>query len=185
MPVKIHNKEYFTVAERIKMFRAEYPEYGVLTELLQVDDTRVVVQATIRDKDGFTLSQGLAEEQWATSRITKTSAVEVCETSAVGRALAFYKYAGDEIASADEVANAVGGTVTDKIVDAFDSQKSKVWELQNRLGIHKKEAKADLIDIIGKDTSKFTEKDWDKCIEVYTDKLDSNDPANDFERHTA
>ena len=39
--------------------------------------------------------------------INKTSALENAETSAVGRALAFLGFAGTEIASADEVANAI------------------------------------------------------------------------------
>ncbi len=56
---------------------------------------------------GRTLSTGLAEEVRGSTNINKTSALENCETSAIGRALAFFGLGGTEIASADEVANAI------------------------------------------------------------------------------
>jgi hypothetical protein len=53
------------------------------------------------------IATGYAEEVRTASKINRTSALENCETSAVGRALAFFGLAGSEIASADEVANAI------------------------------------------------------------------------------
>jgi hypothetical protein len=55
----------------------------------------------------FVLATGYAEERRDSTTINKTSALENCETSAIGRALAAYGYAGTEYASADEVAQAV------------------------------------------------------------------------------
>ncbi len=106
--VMIHNKEYQTVALRISNFRATYPDYGVHTQVLSVDADSVLVKATISDEEGRELSSGIAEEVRAASKINRTSAVENCETSAVGRALAFLGMAGTEIATADEVAGAIG-----------------------------------------------------------------------------
>lgn len=106
--VKIHNKEYHTVALRISNFREANPAFGIHTEVLSVDADSVLVKATITDETGRELSSGIAEEVRTASKINRTSAVENCETSAVGRALAFYGMAGTEIASADEVAGAIG-----------------------------------------------------------------------------
>ena len=105
--VMIHNKAYKTVAARIGDFREAHPDYGIHTELLSIDDETVVCRATITDSSGRQVSSGIAEERRNSSNINKTSAVENGETSAVGRALAFFGLAGTEIASADEVAGAI------------------------------------------------------------------------------
>jgi hypothetical protein len=72
-----------------------------------MDDDRVVVRAEIADSAGVTVATGHAEEKRSASQINQTSALENCESSAVGRALAFAGYGGSEIASADEVQNAI------------------------------------------------------------------------------
>ncbi len=106
MPVTIHNKEYITVAERIAVFREEHPDWTILTEIVSANEDRVVMKAAISDHERI-LATGYAEEVRASSQINRTSALENCETSAVGRALAFLGLAGTEIASADEVASAI------------------------------------------------------------------------------
>jgi len=105
--VDIRGKQYLTVARRINDFREQHPDYGIHTEILSIDETAVVCRAVITDKEGRQLSSGIAEEHRRASKINQTSATENCETSAVGRALAFFGMAGTEIASADEVANAI------------------------------------------------------------------------------
>jgi hypothetical protein len=117
MPVTIHGKEYFTVAERLQMLVAEVGKfnYSVRSEVLHIDDeyVRMKVILTINSnpedpKHGLDpFYEGTAEEKRNASTINKTSALEVCETSALGRALAFAGYGGNEIASADEVAQAI------------------------------------------------------------------------------
>ena len=67
-----------------------------------------MIQATIKDKEGFVIATGIAEEIKSNSGINKTSYVENCETSAWGRALGNFGIGIDtSIASANEVANAV------------------------------------------------------------------------------
>ena len=105
--VDIRGKKYLTVARRTNDFRERHPDYGIHTEILSIDDATVVCRAVITDEAGRQLSSGIAEESRTSSRINQTSAVENCETSAVGRALAFFGMAGTEIASADEVAGAI------------------------------------------------------------------------------
>lgn len=106
MPVKIHNKEYFTVAERIARFRENYPDYSIITELVTDHGEVIIMKASILF-EGSVISTGFAEEVRGSTQINQTSALENCETSAVGRALAFFGLAGTEIASADEVAAAI------------------------------------------------------------------------------
>ena len=105
--VPIHGKQYKTVAYRVNEFRAQYPDYTVSTELVEANDTLVVMKASISNEQGRLLATGFAEEVRAASKINRTSALENAETSAIGRALAALGLAGTEYASADEVANAI------------------------------------------------------------------------------
>jgi len=104
--VKIHGKEYKTVALRVAEFRAAHPDYTIQTELIEANDVLVIMKATI-SVGGVIIATGYAEEVRAASKINSTSALENAESSAVGRALAFFGLGGTEIASADEVANAI------------------------------------------------------------------------------
>ena len=114
MPVKdtgvvnIRGKEYKTVAKRVDEFRnAHKTDLAIITSLVDRDENTVVMKAEIIDKDGRTIATGYAEEHRTASQINRTSALENCETSAIGRALANFGLGGGEYASADEVANAI------------------------------------------------------------------------------
>ena len=107
--VKIHGKEYKTVAKRVADFRDKFPNHTLVTELISADDERVVMVSKVYDTDNRLVSTGWAEERRDASRLHGTSSLEICETSACGRAVAFLHrdLMGTEIASADEVANAI------------------------------------------------------------------------------
>jgi hypothetical protein len=97
-------KQYTEVAKRVEAFRTVFGgEYGIDTDIIHNDGQTVVVKATVWDRDGFVVGSGLAEEIRGSSHITKTSAVEVCETSAIGRALASMGMHGGQYASANEM----------------------------------------------------------------------------------
>jgi len=97
-------KQYTEVAKRVEAFRTVFGgEYGIDTEILICNEERVVIKATICDSNDFIVGSGLAEEIRGSSHITKTSAVEVCETSAIGRALASMGMHGGQYASANEM----------------------------------------------------------------------------------
>jgi len=97
-------KQYTEVAKRVEAFRMVFGgEYGIDTEMLVCDDNRVIIKATVSDANGFVVGSGLAEEIRNSSQITRTSAVEVCETSAIGRALASMGMHGGQYASANEM----------------------------------------------------------------------------------
>lgn len=112
MPVKIHGKEYSTVAERINQFYEEHPESGdINTSIVQFDTEKklVIVKATLRRYIGDKVLEysDYAQETIGSSNINKTSALENCCTSAIGRALAAAGYHGTEYASANEVTQAI------------------------------------------------------------------------------
>lgn len=104
--VKIHGKDYETVASRVQRFLNK-EDASIVTEIVELNEIFVVMKASIVDANNRVLGTGHAEEYRQASPINKTSALENCETSAIGRALAAVGYAGTEYASADEVANAV------------------------------------------------------------------------------
>ena len=108
--VNIHGKEYLTVAYRIKLFREKYTlekGWAIITALVKEDDQKVIIKATIQNEQQNIIATGHAEENRTGSRINKTSALENCETSAIGRALASAGFAGTEFASANEVVGAM------------------------------------------------------------------------------
>ena len=106
MPVKIHNKEYFTVAERLNELNKNVEgNYTLTTDMVYFRDGMVVFKAILQI--GENTFVGHAMEKEAASMINKTSLVECAETSAIGRALASAGYMGTEFASADEVATAI------------------------------------------------------------------------------
>lgn len=106
--VDIKGKAYAQVNDRVMAFRELYPEGGIHTELISNADGVCVVQASVSDDQGRILATGLAYEKEGSTYINKTSYIENCETSAVGRALGFLGIgADDSICSAEELANAV------------------------------------------------------------------------------
>jgi non-ribosomal peptide synthetase component E (peptide arylation enzyme) len=107
MPIKIHDKQYVTVAERLeelsKWADDNKQAYSIETEVLQHVPV-VVIKATVTiNEDCYT---GISAANPAKA-IEKQSPYEVAETSAVGRALGFAGFGlADGVASADEIVNA-------------------------------------------------------------------------------
>ena len=105
--MNIKGKSYIPVNERVKAFRMLYPEGQIVTDLVKAEDGIVIVKASIGDGLGKILTTGYAQEVEGSSNINRTSALENCETSAVGRALGFLGIGIDtSIASYEEVTNA-------------------------------------------------------------------------------
>ena len=107
--VNIHGKEYKTVAKRVQEFRESviYKEWSIMTEVVKIDDDQCVMKAIIISPENKVIATGHGCEFKASSQINKTSYVENCETSAIGRALALLGLGGTEFASANEVQNAI------------------------------------------------------------------------------
>ena len=88
--------DYAEVAERLPLFWKDCPRGRIITELRVDDGTRIVMKAHLfADIDDVVpTTTGWAEEIRGSSMVNKTSALENCETSAIGRALANYQYQG-------------------------------------------------------------------------------------------
>lgn len=110
--VDIKGKQYVTVPQRIKAFRMLYPNGFIITDILSNEGGVVIMQAKAGvydlENNPVTLGTGLAFERQDSSYINKTSYIENCETSAIGRALGFMGLGIDgAICSAEELINAI------------------------------------------------------------------------------
>lgn len=87
--------EYEPVEVRLEKFIKDYPSFRISTELEVVEATRYIVKAYLfKDaSDGVAWATGYAEETVTSRGVNQTSALENCETSAIGRALANAGYA--------------------------------------------------------------------------------------------
>ena len=107
----IKGKEYAEVNQRVKAFRTLYPEGFITTEILCREGGLCIIKATVghyADGKSVILATGTAYEKEGRSQINRTSYIENCETSAVGRALGMAGFGIDtSIASADEMNNAL------------------------------------------------------------------------------
>lgn len=104
----IKGKQYAEVNQRINAFRQLHPEGGIVTELLSNDNGVCVIKATVVSAEGKVLGTGMAYEKESSSFINKTSYIENCETSAVGRALGMCGIGIDtSVASYEEVQTAI------------------------------------------------------------------------------
>ena len=107
----IKGKEYAEVNQRVKAFRTLYPEGFITTEILCREGGLCIIKATVgyyADGKSVILATGTAYEKEGSSQINRTSYIENCETSAVGRALGMAGFGIDtSIESADEMNNAL------------------------------------------------------------------------------
>lgn len=171
----IQGKEYAEVNQRIKAFRMVYPDGFIQTHMESVQDGVCIMTAAIGyysgDGDAIVIATGTAYEKEGSSFINKTSYIENCETSAVGRALGMAGFGIDtSVASAEEVQNAM-----------LNQQKDKA------IGPDKVAGLSMLIDETGTDPVKLceaykvnslpelTEKQWYEVMKILTKRKEKAD----------
>ena len=117
----IKGKEYAEVNQRIKAFRMLYPNGTIQTQMLSNENGVCIFRANVIDDRGTLLGTGTAYEKEDSSFINKTSYIENCETSAVGRALGMCGFGIDvSVASAEEVQNAINNQeLTQEEADSY------------------------------------------------------------------
>lgn len=83
-------EDYETVEERLVKFWKDHPDGRISTTLVEHTLQRFIVQAAVyrTEVDAQAWTTGFAEETVSTRGVNSTSALENCETSAIGRALA-------------------------------------------------------------------------------------------------
>ena len=110
--IDVKGKDYVMVPERIRAFRTLFPEGFIKTDILSMENGVCVMKTKVgyyENGHEIVLGTGLAYEKESNGYINKTSYIENCETSAVGRALGFLALGidGGGICSAEELVNAV------------------------------------------------------------------------------
>ena len=90
--------DYAEVAERLPLFWKDCPRGRIVTEIVVDDGTRIVMRAELYADiaDTVPTTTGYAEEIRGSSMVNKTSAMENCETSAIGRSLSNYQFQGSK-----------------------------------------------------------------------------------------
>ena len=86
--------DYEPVDSRIHRFWAEHPQGRIHTEIVLINETEIVIKASVyADRDDTRpVSIDFAQETRNSTPVNKFSFVENCATSAIGRALATYAY---------------------------------------------------------------------------------------------
>jgi hypothetical protein len=130
---------YETVEERLTKFWKEHPDGRIETELIEATATRFIVLARIfrTEADQRHWVSGLAFEHITERGVNATSALENCETSAIGRALANAGYATrGKRASREEmskVVNAQPNKFEQRIADKIPVEKpSDPWTIEQK-----------------------------------------------------
>jgi len=126
--INIQGKDYVPVHERLMEFWKNNPSWSIRTELVEAPQGKVRFKACIYDENGTLRSTGHGEEKENSTFINKSSHVENCETSAIGRALGVLGIGIDtSLASYEEVANAMAHQEEQKEHPKQSFQDDREW----------------------------------------------------------
>lgn len=157
---EIKGKQYAEVNQRIKAFRKLFPNGSIETSIIKNDESSVIMKAIVYNEDRAILGTGLASEKESSSGINRSSHIENCETSAVGRALGMLGLGIDcAVASKDEV---LSKEETDALLEKqYQDQSIKYTKLRTELT---------------KEGIDFRSEKWDEIIieksKIHSQKLD-------------
>lgn len=121
--IDLKGKKYLVVAERLRWFREEHPDWSIVTHIVQSSDTHSVVKAEIF-APGFNWPVATAHKREDAKHFQDH--LEKAETGAVGRALAMCGYGTQFAPELDE---------GDRIVDSpVPPRKTSIADLLSRDG---------------------------------------------------
>lgn len=165
----IKGKKYVPVNERVKAFRMIYPDGCIETELIKNEDGVIVMKASVfghyENIPHSLMATGYAMETIGSSNINRFSALENCETSAVGRALGLLGIGIDtSVASFEEVTNAQLNQEANKL--ATPTEKAGLIATARSKGVEVEE----LLKMVGFDREKqpegMTAKQYGKAMSI-------------------
>tara|TARA_B100001123_G_C15183593_1_gene976348 strand:+ start:346 stop:969 length:624 start_codon:yes stop_codon:yes gene_type:complete len=160
-------KLYTMVQDRVLEWRRVFGcQHGISTAILSDDGNAVVVKATITDEQSRVIGSGMAEEIRGASGVNKTSALENCETSAIGRALASLGLHGGEYASVQEIGK------KDRYAEKEAAEKVEPAPTPDWAGWV-----ADHIAGMQKHRNMAEHKRWSSTVRTDREKLAREDPA--------
>jgi len=123
--------DYETVEVRLEKFIKDYPDFRIATELEVVEKNRYIVKAYLykTSTDQVAWTTGYAEETVSERGVNSTSALENCETSAIGRSLSAAGYAAKgKRPSREEMAKVVAKKPDKPVVqDLVPAQQQDYW----------------------------------------------------------
>jgi hypothetical protein len=102
--INFRGKPYERVVSRVDRFKNDFPNWPIVPQPPIITDEYILFRTEIYDDEGKIVSAGHALKK----RGQEENAFEKCETKSVGRALAFLGYAGEELASAEEIEDVSG-----------------------------------------------------------------------------
>jgi len=105
--VDIKGKPYVEVKTRVQWFRKNIENGSIETEILHFDNESIMCKTKVH-VNGALVATGMAHEDKNASAVNKTSFVECCETSSVGRALGML---GIGIATSVDTAGTVAAAI--------------------------------------------------------------------------
>ena len=171
----IKGKDYIPVNERIKAFRFIYPRGQILTEIIGLENGICTMKAEVYDDNGKLLATGHGQEKEGSTFINKTSFIENCETSCIGRALGSLGIGLDNgFASYEEVANA-------KVQQeqARSTINKDEWEKLKQM-YSKEEIKAMYEELSITKGTDIPKEYYDKKKKEYDTKFDQEHPSKEF-----
>lgn len=186
----VSGKNYAEVNQRIKAFRMLFPAGFITTELKSIENGVCIFSATVGyyDENGVAvvLGTGTAYEKENSSFINKTSYIENCETSAVGRALGMAGLGIDtSVASAEEVQNAILNQNVSKTAGVdfiLDLNESASEETKNYYKTFVEVYKGILPKLLTvykvRDVNQLTAEQWQKAINAKKAWTEKHKEAN-------
>ena len=141
----INLDNYEPVDERIARFKNDHPNFRVVTEEWHEGEpgsTRWIVKASVwRDAEntGLPDGTGYAFEIDGKGMTQRTAALETCETSAIGRALANLGYAGNRKVTREEMIKPAVAQFEDRVATAqSEAELRSIWVEAQAQGLEKR-----------------------------------------------
>jgi hypothetical protein len=149
--------------EKVTTFWGDYPDGRIETELISFQNDKYIVKAWVYRTymDSVPFASGLAEESVSSRGVNATSALENCETSAIGRALANAGYAAKgKRPSREEMTKVVKSKMATKTEYVPVEKEDDPWTIKN---VEMPKTSAEAVSIVKDIIGGTTDKDIPRC----------------------